>query len=188
GSTSRAQRVAERAREALTPIGRFLSRDPLSTFLLVGSIVLLTLFFSLLGSLGPEGQGRKVPLSTLTRLASAQRVRTAEMLDYGHQAVVTTDTGIQLYADYPGSDAATQDLYQALLKGGARVQFDPQSGKSARVVVVQFLIPILLLVCLFAFFMRQSGDGSSGIGAFSAFRGKGKRRKKGESAEITFDS
>ena len=55
-------------------------------------------------------------------------------------------------------------------------------------VVVQFLIPILVLVCLFSFFMRQSGDGSSGIGTFSAFRGKGRRKKKGKSAPITFDS
>jgi cell division protease FtsH len=185
---SRGKRAAERTREALAPLWRFLSRDPLSTFLLIASLVLLTVFFSLLGSLGPEGRGQKVPLSTLTRLASAQRIRTAEMLDYDHQAVVSTDTGIDLYADYPGSDAATQDLYQVLIKGGARVQFNPQSGKSARVIVVQFLVPILLLVCLFAFFMRQTGDGSSGIGAFSSFRGKGRRRKKGERAPITFDS
>jgi len=186
--SSRTRRALDGVREGLQPVWRFLTRDLLSTFLLVASLVLLTLFFSLLGSLGPEGGGRQVPLSTLTRLAGAQRVRTAEMLDYDHQAVVVTDTGIQLYSDYPGSDAATQDLYQALVKGGARVQFNPQSGKSDRVIVVQFLVPILLLVCLFAFFMRQTGDGSSGIGAFSAFRGKGRRRKKGESASITFDS
>ena len=36
--------------------------------------------------------------------------------------------------------------------------------------------------------MRQTGDGSVGIGAFSAFGGKGKRRKKGQKAPITFDS
>ncbi len=78
--------------------------------------------------------------------------------------------------------------FQALSKGDTRVQIDPQSGKSERVIVVQFLIPILLLVCLFSFFMRQVGDDSGGIGAFSAFGGKGKRRKKGESAAITFDS
>jgi cell division protease FtsH len=56
------------------------------------------------------------------------------------------------------------------------------------VIVVQFLIPILRLVCLFSFFMRQNSDDSGGIGAFSAFRGKGKRRKKGEVTLITFDS
>jgi cell division protease FtsH len=182
------KRLTERIQAFFAKVGRFLTRDPLSTFLLIASLVLLIVFFSLVGSLSSAAEGRKVPLSTISRLASAQRIRSAELLDYDHQAVATTDTGIKLYADYPESDAATQDLYQALVKGGAQVQFNPQSGKSERVIIVQFLIPILLLVCLFSFFMRQTGGDSGGIGAFSAFGGKGKRRKKGEKAPITFDS
>ncbi len=182
------QRGLERVRGFFTPIGKFLARDPLSTFLLFASVVLIVVFFSLVGSLGAEGSGRKVPLSTIERLGGAQRIREAELLDYDHQAVVTTDTGIQLYADYPEDGSATQNLVQTLVKGGAVVSFNPQGGKSERVIIVQFLIPILLLVCLFSFFMRQTGDGSSGIGAFSAFGGKGKRRKKGQKAPITFDS
>jgi cell division protease FtsH len=185
---SLAQRGLDRVRSFFTPIGRFLARDLLSTFLLFASIALLIVFFSLVGSLGAEGSGRKVPLSTIERLGKAQRIRDAELLDYDHQAVVTTDTGIQLYADYPEDGSATQNLVQTLTNGGATVSFDPQSGKSERVIVVQFLVPILLLVCLFSFFMRQTGDGSSGIGAFSAFGGKGKRRKKGQKAPITFES
>ncbi|HEY2052354.1 MAG TPA: ATP-dependent zinc metalloprotease FtsH [Solirubrobacterales bacterium] len=77
---------------------------------------------------------------------------------------------------------------QTLSKGGAQVRIDPQNGQAAVTIVIQFLIPILILVCLFAFFMRQTGGDSGGIGAFSLFRGKGKRRKKGEKAAITFDS
>src|SRR6202000_1933309 len=100
----------------------------------------------------------------------------------------TTDTGIQLYADYPSDGSATQDLLHTLTKKGAIVEFNPQSGKSERVIIVQFLVPILLLVCLFSFFMRQTGDCSSGIGAVSTFGGKGKRRKKGQKAPVTFDS
>jgi cell division protease FtsH len=181
-------RGLERVRGFFAPIGKFLARDMLSTFLLVASIVLLVVFFSLVGSLGSEGTGRKVPLSTVTRLAGAQRIREAELLDYDHQVEVTTDTGLELLADYPSDGSATQDLLQTLTKKGAIVSFNPQSGKSSRVIVVQFLVPILLLVCLFSFFMRQTGDGSSGIGAFSAFGGKGKRRKKGQKAPVTFDS
>ncbi len=170
-------------------IGRALRKDPLSTFLLVASITLLITFFSLLGSLGPEGQGRKVPLSGITQLAEGSLLRTATLLDYDHQVAVETDGGLLLYADYPGSDAATQQIFEGLTKGGTRVQVNPQSGKSSRVIVVQFLLPILILVCLFAFFMRQAADdGSGGIGAFSAFGGKGKKKKKGEKAAITFDS
>src|SRR6202000_2027166 len=100
----------------------------------------------------------------------------------------TTDTGIQLYADYPSDGSATQDLLHPLTKKGAIVEFNPQSGKSSRVIVVQFLVPILLLVCLFSFFMRQTGDGSAGLGAFSAFGGKGKPRKKGQEPPDPFDS
>ncbi len=181
-------RGLERVRDFFAPIGRFLARDLLSTFLLVASIVLLVLFFTLIGSLGSEGTGRQVPLSTVEKLSEGKRVREAELLDYDHQVVVTTDTGIQLYADYPSDGSATQELLHTLTKKGAIVEFNPQSGKSERVIVVQFLIPILLLVCLFSFFMRQTGDGSSGIGAFSAFGGKGKRRKKGQKAPVTFDS
>ena len=179
----------EWVKDVLGGVWKFLSRDPLSTLLLSASLIIIVLFFSLLGSLGSEGSGQKVPLSTIDGLAEAKRLRSAELLDYDHQVVVRTDTGLQMYADYPASDSATQQLLAEMSSGHTRVSVDPQAGKSERIVVVQFLLPILLLVCLFAFFMRQqAGDGSGGIGSFSAFRGKGKRRKKGQKAPITFDS
>ena len=179
----------ERVRDILSAIGRSLGRDRISTFLLAASLVILILFFSLLGSLSSEGSGQKVPLSAVNKLAEGELVRSATLLDYDHQIVVETDAGAQLYADYPSSDAATQQLFSELAKGGAKVSVNPQSGKSERVIVVQFLLPILLLVCLFSFFMRSAAaDGSGGIGAFSAFRGKGRKKKKGQKAAITFDS
>jgi cell division protease FtsH len=188
-TTKKRRSLGEGAADLLGPVWRLVRRDPLSTFLLVATLALLITFFSLLGSLGPEGAGRKVPLSTVTELAEGQLLRSATLLDYDHQVVVETKGGLELYADYPASDAATQQIFSELTKGEARVQVDPQSGKSERVLVVQFLLPILILVCLFAFFIRQAaGDGSGGVGAFSVFKGKGKRRKKGEKAPITFDS
>jgi len=176
------------AKERLAPVGRFFTKDKLSTFLLLASIVLIVLFFSLLGSLGSEGEGSKVPLSTISNIAENGRIVEAELLDYDHQVIVETELGLVEYADYPASDAATQQLFQELSEGGARVSIDPQAGKAERTVVVQFLLPILILVCLFAFFIRQTGDQSGGIGAFSVFGGKGKKRKKGQKAAITFDS
>ena len=54
-------------------------------------------------------------------------------------------------------------------------------------IVVQFLLPILLLVCLFALFMRISADdGAGGIAAFSEFTGKGRKKGKGKTEAITF--
>ncbi|MGH2938132.1 MAG: ATP-dependent zinc metalloprotease FtsH [Solirubrobacterales bacterium] len=179
----------ERLGTVFGPIWKFLRKDLLSTVLLVVSIALLVLFFSLLGSLGSEGSGTKVPLSTIVNIGEQGRVKTAELLDYDHQVIVETDAGLKYYADYPSSDAATQQLLARLNKHDAQVSVNPQSGKETRIIVIQFLMPILILVCLFSFFMRQAaGAEAGGIGAFSAFGGKGKRRKKGQKAPITFDS
>src|SRR5262249_19748399 len=149
--TRKKSSFADAFRRFFGAIWRYLRRDRLSTLLLVATIALLITFFSLLGSLAPEGHGQKVPLSTITSLGTAQRIADAVMLDYDDQVQVTTTTGVELYADYPSSGAATQTVYQDLTKGAAHVQFDPQSGKEARVIVIQFLLPILILVCLFAF-------------------------------------
>ncbi len=188
-SAKKQRSIGDRFGAFFGPILRWLRKDKLSTALLAASAILIALFFIFLGTLGPEGSGEKVALSTVTRLAEAQEVDTAEVLDYDHQIIVNTSTGLQYYSDYPASDAATQQLLSELTKSGAEVSVNPQSGKSTRIIVVQFLLPILILVCLFSFFMRQAaGADASGIGAFSAFGGKGKRRKKGQKAPITFDS
>jgi cell division protease FtsH len=188
--SSSAQMAMQRASDTLRAVARTLARDPLSAFLLAASIALAIAFFVLLGSLRPEGKGQQVALTSITTLASAQRIRSAVLLDHDHQVVAQTDTGLQVYADYPSSDAATLEILNVLRKGGAQVSVNPQSSKPARQIVIQFLIPILLLVSLFAFFTRQSKDGSGGIAAFSNFRGGGRRKsKKGTGAgRITFDS
>ncbi|HXB65686.1 MAG TPA: ATP-dependent zinc metalloprotease FtsH [Solirubrobacteraceae bacterium] len=180
------RRAAQRAAAATSTVLRTLTRDPLSAFLLVASVALAIAFFALLNSLRPQAQGQQVALTNITTLAGAQRIRSAVLLDHDHQVVAQTDTGLQIYADYPSSDAATLEVFNVLRKGGAEVSVNPQSSKPARQIVVQFLIPILLLVCLFAFFTRQTKEGSGGIASFSNFRGKGKRKKN--AGQITFES
>jgi len=94
---------------------------------------------------------------------------------------------LEYWAAYPASGAQTQSLLQTLSHAGVLVTVDQQSGKALRQIVVQFLIPILLLVCLFAFFMRISADdGAGGIAAFSEFTGKGRKKGKGKTEAITF--
>jgi cell division protease FtsH len=97
-------------------------------------------------------------------------------------------TGSQrLWAAYPASGALTQQLLKELSASGASVAVDQQSGKPTEAILVQFLIPILLLVCLFSLFMRQGGDGAAGgIAGFSQFTGKGRKKGKGTSDRITF--
>jgi cell division protease FtsH len=180
------RRAAQRAAAATSTVLRTLTRDPLSAFLLAASVALAIAFFALLNSLRPQAQGQQVALTNITTLAGAQRIRSAVLLDHDHQVVAQTDTGLQIYADYPSSDAATLEVFNVLRKGGAEVSVNPQSSKPARQIVVQFLIPILLLVCLFAFFTRQTKEGSGGIASFSNFRGKGKRKKN--AGQITFES
>jgi cell division protease FtsH len=185
------RRVVTRTGELTRGALRFLSRDWLSALLLVASIALAITFFSLLGSLGPDDSGEETSLTAVTRLADSERIRTAELLDRDHRVEVLTDTGVQLYSNYPSSDVATQELLRTLQRGGANVTVDAQSSKPLRTVVVQFLLPILLLVCLFALFTRVGqGSDAGGIAAFSNFGGRGRRRRKSkrQKAPITFES
>jgi cell division protease FtsH len=92
-----------------------------------------------------------------------------------------------LWAAYPSSGAQTQQLLHELVASGAIVAVDQQAGKGTKTIVVQFLIPILLLVCLFSLFMRLGTEGAAGgIAGFSQFAGKGKRKGKGTADRITF--
>jgi cell division protease FtsH len=97
-------------------------------------------------------------------------------------------TGSQrLWAAYPASGAITQQLLKELSVSGAIVSVDQQSGKGTEAIIVQFLIPILLLVCLFSLFTRWGADGAAGgIAAFSQFTGKGRKKGKGSADKITF--
>jgi|GEM_PF-311595 len=94
----------------------------------------------------------------------------------------------RLWAAYPASGAETQQLTRELSEGGATVTVEQQSGKATKAIIVQFLIPILLLVCLFSLFMRLgTGEGAAGgIAGFSQFTGKGRKKGKGRSEKITF--
>ena len=102
--------------------------------------------------------------------------------------VAGAPTGAQLlWASYPASGAQTQQLERELFAAGAIVAVDQQPGKPTRTIIVQFLIPILLLVCLFSLFTRLGADGGAGgLAAFSEFTGKGRRKGKGTRDRVTF--
>jgi cell division protease FtsH len=92
-----------------------------------------------------------------------------------------------LWAAYPASGAETQQLARELTDNRATVAVNQQSGKGTKTIIVQFLIPILLLVCLFSLFTRLGGEGAAGgIAAFSQFGGKGRRKGKGSADRVTF--
>jgi cell division protease FtsH len=174
--------------ERLAAIGRWFASDPLSTALIVASLVLVFLFFHLLGQIQPSTGGEQVPLSRVFKLADDHQVSEATLLDQDARVLMTTRSGALLYASYPESDAQTSSLVRRLTVSGAVVEVDQQWDKPAKQIVVQFLIPILLLVCLFVLFTRLGQDGGAGAFAgFSKFTGKGRKRGADAPERTTFD-
>ena len=174
--------------ERLGAIARWFAKDPLSTALIVASLVLAFLFFDLLGQIQPSTQGERIPLSRVSKLAEKKQISEATLLDQDARVLMVTKDGLLLYAAYPESDAQTSSMVNKLTASGAVVQVDQQWDKPAKQIVVQFLIPILLLVCLFVLFTRLGQDAGAGAFAgFSKFTGKGRKRKAGTLGRTTFD-
>ena len=195
---------------------RIIFRDKIALFLVLASLGLVIAFFSLLGAIGPSSHGSQLPISRVLSLANHGQIATATLLDHDNRVEValrmpvsesansqaTAQTGginvpgrsnlsgqaaLEYWAAYPSSGVQTQQLLQALEHSGAVITVDQQSGKAQREILVQFLIPIVLLVCLFALFMRFGADGGAGgIAGFSKFTGKGKRKGKGTLHQVTF--
>jgi cell division protease FtsH len=182
-------------------------RDRLSLFLALASLALAITFATLLGDIKPASSGTQVPISTVQNLAKNRQIGSAVLLDHDSRVEVTTTptlaapTGAtggaatavpsgppqRLWAAYPASGAQTQQLARELYTAGATVLVDQQSGKPTMAIIVQFLIPILLLVCLFSLFTRLGGGGDAGgIAAFSQFTGKGRKKGKGSADVVTF--
>jgi cell division protease FtsH len=192
---------------------RIALRDPLSLFLLLASIGLAIAFALLLGQIKPGSAGTQVAISSVQKMAKQKEIASATLLDHdsrvevrttgtrtvtkpkgskknGGTEVVTTPVGPpqQLWAAYPGSGAQTEQIANELSAGGAEVRIDQQAGKPTKAIIVQFLLPILLLVCLFSFFTRLGGEGAAGgLASFSEFAGKGRKKGKGRTEAITFD-
>src|SRR5262245_42159940 len=144
---SAASEVGERFADGVRAFGGWIRRDTLSFGLLIASIALAIAFFVLLGDLEPPKRRDQVPLSEVTKLTKDRDVESATLLDEYSQVIVHTKDGRTEYANYPGSDAETSQLVTDLTRSGATVTIDPQSSVPAKQITVQFLIPILLLVC-----------------------------------------
>jgi cell division protease FtsH len=132
----------------------------------------------------------EITLKKPSSVAAASNGGTAAGIPTTTTAGSGTSAGVaslEYWAAYPASGVQTQQLLQSLAAAGTTVTVDQQPGKAQRAILVQFLIPIMLLVCLFAFFMRFGDDGGAGgIAGFSKFTGKGKRKGKGTLHQVTF--
>jgi cell division protease FtsH len=180
--------VARSMGDVAVSVGRWFARDPINTMLILVSIGLTILFFTLLSDIQPSSSGARVPLSRIDKLAKHQQIELATLLDYDARVVVNTKEGLKLYAAYPKSDAETSALLKELTESGAVVQINQQADKPSKQIMVQFLIPILLLVCLFVLFTRLGQDAGAGAFAgFSKFTGKGRRRGAASPDRTTFN-
>jgi cell division protease FtsH len=173
--------VARSVGDVAASAGRWFLKDPINTVLIFASVALTIAFFALLNEIQPASSGERVPLSRVEKLAKHKQIQLATLLDVDSRVVVDTREGLELYAAYPKSNTETSNLVKELTAGGAVVEIDQQADKPSKQIMVQFLIPILLLVCLFVLFTRLGQDGGAGAFAgFSKFTGKG--RKKGEAS------
>jgi len=125
-------------------------------------------------------------ISTASGEASAAEASAAAGTSTPAATGAVTGSAQKLWAAYPASGALTQQLLKELTGSGALVSVEQQAGKGTEAIVVQFLIPILLLVCLFSLFTRMGSDAAGGLAAFSEFTGKGRKKGKGTRDKITF--
>jgi cell division protease FtsH len=182
----RRPRVVTDATQVGSSLARLLTRDAVATGLLCISVGLIVVFFVLLSDLSPGQTGRSVKLSQAQQLVRSHRAADASLLDHDDRIVLDLRTGGRVSASYPSSGAQTGSLLSELTREHVPYAIDAQSSKPTEQILVQFLIPILLLVCLFAFFARLSANsGASGIAAFSRFVGG--RRGSGTATRVTFD-
>ena len=158
----------------------YIRTQPILGFLIALATILLVLFFMLLGSLSPSSPGTEVSLDSVLNSAQTRQVQRATILDEDARIEVQTRQGQSVWAAYPKSEGQTARLIDAMIKGKAQLDVNQQTGKPTLRIIVQFLLPILILVTMFSLFTILS-KGTGGAAAFANFsKWGGKGRKKGE--------
>jgi cell division protease FtsH len=180
GLTSGA-RFRKRLRETAIRVGEAVNEHLLLTVLGLMALVLIVLFFVGLSVLQPSSPGHKTTLSNVRALINDGRVRVAVLKDQDKRIEILTSGGRALWSPYPASDSYTSDLLNSLATNHVQTVVQQQAGVPTLKAVIQFLLPILILVTLFAFFMtlaRESAGG--GFAAFSRWTGKGQKAGTGQ--------
>jgi cell division protease FtsH len=93
----------------------------------------------------------------------------------------------QFVVAYPKTGTAFAALAQLMAASGADVRVDGQTTKTVVRAVSTYLLPLLILACVFALLFATGKGGSSGIGDVITFGTIGKKRhRKGVAAPTTF--
>jgi cell division protease FtsH len=174
------QRFADSLRSVLFVV---LDR-PLLCGLATLAALLLALFFIGLSILSPSSPGQPIEFSQAEALISTNgAVQQATLLDQDSRIELTTSTGQQLWSAYPHSDAYTSLLLGLLNRHHVATLINSQSSKPTLRAVVQFLLPILILVTLFAMFALLAREQGGAVAAFSKWSG---RKQKAGTGIYTF--
>jgi cell division protease FtsH len=176
-SAFRKSRFAGLRRGAGAVLG-VLTESPLLTGLAATAVLLLVLFFVGLSIIAPHSAGQQTTLTNATELISDGQVTQATLLDQDARLELRTDNGQALWASYPHSDSYTGTLIALLQRKRVPTTVNPQSGKATLHATVQFLLPILILVTLFAFFMTLVREQGAAFASFSKWSGS--EQKAGE--------
>jgi cell division protease FtsH len=148
--------------------------------LLALAAILITLFFVGLSIIAPSPVGREIPLSSSIRMIQNHDVRSARLLDQDSQLELVGLGGNQYWSAYPHTGSYTANLLNELQQAHVPTIVVPQSGVPLLSAVVQFLLPILILVTLFAFFMTLSREkGGAAFASFSKWTGRGQKAGTG---------
>jgi len=170
-------------------IWEYFATQPVLSALTGLAVFLLTVFFILLGGLNPSAQGQQVPLNQVLDAAGQRQVQSAKIYNEDAQVAIVTRAGQHVFAPYPKSEGETSQLINLFDKAGAQLTIDQQSGKGSRRLIVQFLLPILILVTLFTLFTllaKGASSGASAFAGFSKFGGKGRKKGQQDPDAITF--
>jgi cell division protease FtsH len=178
-------------RTGLAVVGETVLAAPLMAGLLATAAVLVVLFFVGLSLLAPHSAGKQIPLSAATTLVSDGQARSATLRDQDARLELRVESSAvaealgssgqqQVWASYPHADPYTGTLLALLQRKHVPTAVDPQSQKPTLRAVVQFLLPILILVTLFAFFMTLARDQGAAFAGFSKWTGRGQKPGEGE--------
>jgi cell division protease FtsH len=170
-----------RVREAAAAVGEAVAGNALLFSLLALAGILIALFFVGLSIIGPHPVGKEIPLSSSFNLIERHDVRSARLLDQDSRLELVALGGRAYWSAYPHTGSYTANLLNTLQHSNVPTVVVPQSGKPLLNQVVQFLLPILILVTLFAFFMTLSREkGGAAFASFSKWTGRGQKAGSGK--------
>src|SRR5262249_28440926 len=152
--------------------------------LAITATTLIILFFVGLSVLQPRSPGREIRLSEATTLITTKgALREATLRDQDSRVELVGVAGGQFWASYPHADSYTSELLNQLRRAHVPTTVDSQPGVPTLRAVIQFLLPILILVTLFAFFTVLARDKGAAFASFSKWSG---RKQKAGAGRFTF--